>query len=83
MIDVVEHRLLVFTFEPLIANVPPDDRIVLLLDKTVVVFPVGPRTRKGDLLALAISVQLMVDELRSVVRIDAEQGKRHPRSYLL
>lgn len=34
-------------------------------------------------LALAVPVQLVIDELRSVVRIYAEQWKRHSCSYIL
>lgn len=55
MIDVVEQTLLALAFEPLVCDMAVDDRIVLLFDKTVVVLAVGPRTRKGEPLALAVA----------------------------
>src|SRR6266540_1276858 len=41
----------------------------------LVVLPIRPRAREGNLFALTVPQQLIVDELASVVRIQAEEWK--------
>src|SRR6202162_6391211 len=48
---------------------------VFLLDVGVVVFLVGPAAGELDLLGLAVVPEMLVDELRAVVGVDAPQGK--------
>ena len=51
-------------------------RPVLLLDVRIVVLLVRPPARELNRSRLAVAVEMVVDELRAVVRIDAAQGKR-------
>ena len=46
---------------------------VLLLDVGLVVLVVGSTAGEGDLLLLAVALQVVVDELAAVVRVQAEQ----------
>src|SRR2546429_660897 len=59
-----------------IAHVPEelaDVRPVLLFDVGVVVLLVGPAAGELDLLGLAVLPEMLVNELRAVVRVDAAQ----------
>ena len=58
-----------------VADRAPHHRIVLLLDKAVVVFAIRARAREAQFLFLAVGQQILVDELGAVVTIDAEQRK--------
>ena len=66
-----------------ITHEPPDYRPVLLLYMGVVVLLVGPRAREIDLVTLAIGVKVVVDELSSVVRVQATQRERQSSSYVV
>jgi hypothetical protein len=48
---------------------------VLLLDVAAVVLVALPAAGEGDPLLLAVGEQVVIDELRAVVRVDAEQGE--------
>ena len=56
---------------------------VLLFNVRVVVFLVGPPPRELNLLPLAVAIEVMVDELRPVVRIDAPEPKREHLAHRL
>jgi len=74
--DVIEGRQHGELFGSVIAIVPDglaDDGVVLLLDVAVVVFVIGPAAGKGDLLLETVPVELIIDELTAVVRVQAEQ----------
>ena len=51
---------------------------VLLLDMGVVVLLLGPAPGEADLPIMAITVQIMVDELAAVVRCRIESGPERP-----
>ena len=58
-------------------------RPVLLLDMRIVVFLVRAAAGELDLLGLTVRVQMKIDELGAVVRVDALQAKRQLRPQLL
>src|ERR1700686_2978801 len=74
-VEFVDQRQLFSTTQPLIADLPPHHGVVLLLYKTVVVLAIGARSRKSDPFMLTILEQVVVDELRAIIRIDALQSK--------
>jgi hypothetical protein len=49
----------------------------------VVVFLVGPTAGKLNLLGLAVAIEMVVDELRAVVRIDALERKGQGLTHLI
>lgn len=59
-----------------VAYRPSDDRVVLLFDKAVVVFPIAACPGEGNLFFLTVSVQLIIDEFAAIVGIYPQQGKR-------
>src|SRR5438045_3833557 len=74
---------LVALIAALIADRAPHHRVVLLLDKTTVVFAIRTRAREGDLLFLTVGKERLIDELRAVVTINAQQRKGQFGSDLL
>jgi hypothetical protein len=56
---------------------------VLLLDVGVVVLLVRPAARELNLFGLTKGVEMKVDELRAVIRIDPLQAKRQLRAELV
>ena len=54
-----------------------------MLHEAVVVLAQRPRAGKGDLFLLAVTVQLVVDEFRAVVRVQSQQLKGKPFADLL
>jgi len=50
---------------------------VLLFDVSVIVFLVGPPSGKLNVVVLAVLVEVVVEELRAVVRIDAAELEWH------
>jgi hypothetical protein len=56
------------------------NRIVLLLDMALIVLLVWSTAREGDLLARAVSDEQMIDELPTVIRIEAAHGHRKQRA---
>ena len=66
-----------------VARKPTHHQVVLLLHEAVVVLAQRPRAGKGDLFLLAVTVQLVVDEFRAVVRVQSQQLKGKPFADLL
>src|SRR5262249_32646199 len=64
------------TGEPSIADEPPNDGAVLLLDPRLVVLLVGPRARQFNLLSLAMGPKKLIDERAIIVRIDSPDRYR-------
>src|SRR5438128_168585 len=62
--------------EAIIADEVAHHGPVLLLDVRTVVFLPGPAAGEGNALALAPCVEAVVDELRAVVTVEANQGHR-------
>lgn len=60
-----------------------DDGVVFLLDEAVIVLAVGSTARKGDLLIVAVAEKLVVDELGSVIGVDAEEREGKSFAYFL
>jgi len=50
---------------------------ILLFDVSVVVFFVGPPSGKLNMVVLAVLVEVVVEEFRAVVRVDAAEFKWH------
>ena len=42
---------------------------------TAIILLIGPRAGKGNALSLAVSEEMMIDELAAVVRVQPQQGK--------
>src|ERR1700686_647343 len=82
-VETIDQRQLLCAQQALIADVAPHHGVVILLYKTVVVLAIGARSRKSDPFMLTILEQVVVDELRAIIRIDALQSKRHLRAQLL
>ena len=59
-----------------VADSTTHDGPVLLLNMGIVILASCAPTGEGDLLLETIAVELVVDELGAVVRIDAQQGER-------
>jgi hypothetical protein len=62
--------------EAIIADELADDGAVLLLDVGAVVLLPGATAGKGDAVAAAPVVEAMVDELRAIVAVEADEGDR-------
>ena len=71
--DPVEQPHLGWRVVAVVADHGADDRPVLLFDVGAVVGVTGTRLGEGDLPLLAPVQEVVVDELRSVVRVDAQQ----------
>jgi hypothetical protein len=67
----------------IVADGPSDDRVVFLLDEAVIVLPVGSTARKGDLLIVAVAEKLVVDELGTIIGVDAEEWEGKSCAYFL
>src|SRR5262245_65705218 len=61
-----------------VSDIASNDRIILLLDKTVVVLAVRPRPSEGDLFLHAVAEEMIVDKFAAVVRIDHQKIKQQP-----
>jgi hypothetical protein len=73
-----EWRVIAFPAEKL-----PYVGPVLLFDVRVVIFLVRTSARELDVLSLAPTLQMPVDEFRSVVGVQAQQRKgQHPRDLI-
>ena len=70
-------------FEPAIPDKPAHHRSVLLLDKGLVVLPVGTTAGERDLRCRAIIPHRLVDEHAVVVGVEAEQRERQPLAQLV
>ncbi len=66
---------------PEIPDCPADDAPVLLLHEAVVVLPVRAGPCQGDVLLMAVTDQMVVHELASVIRMDAQKGEREITAY--
>src|SRR5438552_285540 len=75
-VEVVERRDRARRVVAVVAHELADMGPVLLLNVSVVVFLVGPPPRELDRLRLAVAIQVVVDELRAIVGVDALQAKR-------
>ena len=62
LVNVVQHLQLLIVLVAKIAQITPDHRVVFLLDKTIVVFSVGSRTGKGNIMSVAVPAEVIVDE---------------------
>jgi len=70
IVDGLHHRFGIVAFPPQkLAHVRP----ALLLHVRVVILLVGPSTRQLNLLLLTPTLQMPVDELRSVVRVHPQK----------
>lgn len=58
-----------------IPHVLPQRGVVLLLNVVAVVLARGAASGEGDLMFFAIPLEMVVDELRPVVRVYAQEGK--------
>lgn len=68
-IEAVEELQLLRRVIAVVAKRAPHDRPVLLLDEGAVVLLVGPTAGEGDLLLQAVAIQLVINELGTIVRI--------------
>jgi len=69
-IQLVESLKLVGCVVSTVANRASDNRVVLLFHETVVVFAVRPAAGKRDLVLRTVSIQVVVDELATVVHTE-------------
>ena len=83
LVQLREQAQLLVRVTALIADRAPHHRVVLLLDKTTVVLAIRTRAREGDLLFLTVGKERLIDELRAVVTINAQQRKGQFGSDLL
>src|SRR5512144_3279013 len=75
--DLVEQQPFCLGVVAVVADHDPYDRPVLLLDVAAVVLVARPRPGEGDLAFLAPGQQVMIDELRSIVTVYAQDRERH------
>jgi hypothetical protein len=59
-------------FIAIVADGARRNRPVLLFDVGVVILMAGPTPSERDLLLRAVAIELMVDELRTIVGIDVQ-----------
>src|SRR5260221_479669 len=65
-----------FSDKAIIANHLPHNLSVLLLDVTLIIASSWAPSGKGDLLLFTKGEQLDIDELRSIIRVNAQDGER-------
>src|SRR3954454_5196182 len=58
-------------FKPVVADQLPNDRAIFLFDPGLVIFVADPSASERDLPTVTIRQQFFVDELTTVIRIDA------------
>ena len=58
-----------------VAGNVPDDRVIFLFDVTVVVLAVGATPGEGDVFVLAVLHEVAVDELPTIVGVNAQKRK--------
>ena len=68
---------------PQVANQFTDPGPILLLHVSAVILVARPGPGEGDLVFLAVPVELVVDELAAVIGIDADDGEGEHRSGVL
>ena len=71
----MEQLELIRLIVAVIADGVTDDGIVFLFDEAVIVFAIGTASGEGNVLGLAVTAEVVVDELTAVVGIDAAQRK--------
>ena len=59
----------------MIADGAPYDRPVFLLYIGTVILLTRPATRESDLFLSAVAIQMIIDKLGAVIRIDTQQWK--------
>ena len=64
--------------EAIIPHQPADHTPVLLLDVSAGILLVGPGASESDLVALAVSVEMLIDELTPIVAVQAQEGEGEP-----
>jgi hypothetical protein len=82
-VQTVEQVQLTRRVIAVVANGATHNGPVLLLDVGVVVATACPASGEGDLFLDAVTVELVVDELGTVVGVDAQQGERQALPCLL
>ena len=73
LVDALEDGILLIVVQSIIANGMPHHGPVLLLDMGLIIFLVGTRTGKGDLLILAIALEQVIDEFGAIIGVNPEQ----------
>ncbi len=69
IIDTIEHLQSCSRVIPVIAHQPPHHRPVLLLHMTAIVLLVGTRPGEGNPLPLTVVIEMLVDELTTIVGV--------------
>jgi hypothetical protein len=72
-----------FTHEPIMAHHFPHDRSIFLFHMSIIIGTFRAAASKGDLFVLAIGQQCAVDELATIIRVQAQHRKWQQRTNLL
>src|SRR6266480_6121275 len=65
-----------FSHEAVITNHLPDNRSILLLHKTLVIFHLRTSSCEGQMFLFTIGHHDLIDELPSIIRINSQDRKR-------
>jgi len=74
-VDFLKERKLLISLIAVIARDFTDDRVVFLFDEAVIVLAIGSGSGEGNPLDTAVAQEFVVNELSTIVGVDAKDGK--------